>query len=420
MADDTVIEDADQSAGGGWRSALAAVCGVLAVVCLTGALIGIWARATVFDSDKVGEIVSVALADPEVEAGLAAWVTDQVFTAVDVESAVSTVLPANLDRLAPTLTAGAETVVDRGLTRVFANPEVQSALTQAVERAHSALMQLLSGDGLIDGITVEDGAVTVNLLPLVSRGLTLVQGLGLLDQLEVPELTRAGDPSEQIAQLESATGRDLPDDFGQLVVFESDKLAEAQASVENAQRAVALVKRATWLLAALAVVFLVATVILARNRWRAGLLLGLGSIVAMVLARAVVHRVVDDAPDLVPGAAGRAAIADILREATRGLLRLTVLVVILAAARRRVGSVPAWLEGQRPAPRRCCRARLGGGRRARLQHRLAVARGRARGRCRRARSARARVKASGGTDHLTPSGVPGVQALSSPPWTISA
>ncbi len=372
MADDTVIEDAGRSAGGGWRSALAAVCGVLAVVCLTGALIGIWARATVFDSDKVGEIVSVALADPEVEAGLAAWVTDQVFTAVDVESAVSTVLPANLDRLAPTLTAGAETVVDRGLTRVFANPEVQSALTQAVERAHSALMQLLSGDGLIDGITVEDGAVTVNLLPLVSRGLTVVQGLGLFDQLEVPELTRAGDPSEQIAQLESATGRDLPDDFGQLVVFESEKLAEAQASVENAQRAVALLKRATWLLAALAVVFLVATVILARNRWRAGLLLGLGSIVAMVLSRAVVHRVVDDAPDLVPGAAGRAAIADILRRGDPRFAATHRAGGHPRPSRRRVGSVPAWLEGQRPAPRRCCRARLGGGRRARLQHRLVL------------------------------------------------
>ena len=50
-------------------------------------------------------------------------------------------------------------------------------------------------DGLLDGITVEDGAVTVNLLPLISRGLTFVQGLGLLDQLDVPELTRDGDPS---------------------------------------------------------------------------------------------------------------------------------------------------------------------------------------------------------------------------------
>ena len=199
-----------------------------------------------------------------------------MFTAVDVESVVTNVLPSNLDRLAPTLTAGAQSFVDIGLTRVLGNPEVQQLLTDAVERAHSALMRLLSGDGLIDGITVEDGAVTVNLLPLVSRALTFVQGLGLLDQLDVPELTRAGDPTEQIAELETAIGRDLPDDFGQLTVFQSDKLADAQASVQNAQRAMALLKRATWLLADLAVVFLVATVLLAHNRWRAGLWLALG------------------------------------------------------------------------------------------------------------------------------------------------
>ena len=336
MAEDTVVnevvlEDVKADRGGGWRSAAAGVCGVLAVVALTLALIGIWANATVFDSDKIGDIVGSALADPEVTAGLATWVTDEVFAAVDVETAVSNVLPGNLARLAPTLTAGAESVVDRGLERALANPDVQQALTQAVERAHSALMQLLSGDGLIDGITVQDGQVTVNMLPLISRALTAVQGLGLLEQIELPELTRAGDPATQIADLEAATGRDLPDDFGQLTVFESDRLAEAQASVQNAQRAVALLKRATWVLAGLAIVFLVATVLLARNRLRAGLWLALGCIVGMVLSRTVVHRVVDDAPSLVPGAAGQAAIADILGQATTGLLRLTGLIAIIAA-----------------------------------------------------------------------------------------
>ena len=93
----------------------------------------------------------------------------------------------------------------------------------------------------------------------------------------------------------------------------------------------ALLKRATWLLAGLAVVLLAATVLLAHNRLRAGMWLALGGIVAMVLSRAVVHRVVDEAPDLATRAAGQAAIADILGEATRGLLRLTGLVVILAA-----------------------------------------------------------------------------------------
>ncbi|HET9666806.1 MAG TPA: hypothetical protein VFP09_08630 [Desertimonas sp.] len=330
VAEEVVLEPAGADDKPGWRSAVATICGVFAVVCLTLALIGVWARATVFDSDKVGDIVSSALADPEVEAGLAAWVTNELFTAIDVESRVTTVLPSNLDRLAPTLTAGAQSFVDSALTRVIGNPEVQQFLTDAVERAHSALMQLLSGDGLVDGITVEEGAVTVNFLPLVSRALTSVQGLGLFDQLDVPTLTRAGDPTEQIAELEKALGRDLPDDFGQLTVFQSDKLADAQASVQNAQRAMVLLKRATWLFAVLAVVLLVATVMLAHNRLRAGLWLALGCVVAMVLSRTVVHRVVDDAPSLVPGAAGQAAIADILAEATRGLLRLTGLFVILA------------------------------------------------------------------------------------------
>ena len=309
---------------------LAAVAGVLAVVCLTLALVGVWANATVFDSSRVADIVTAALDDPEVDAALATWVTNEVFSAVDLDAVVTDILPQRLDRFAPTLVSGAQTFVNDRLTTALSNPDVQRLISDAVERAHSALMRLLSGDGLIDGITVEDGAVTVNLLPLISRGLTFVQGLGLLDQLDVPELTRDGDPSEQIAQLEAATGRDLPDDFGQLTVYQSDKLAEAQASVQNAQRAFALVRRATVLLAILAVVFIVATIVLANRRWYAGLWLALGGLVAMVLSRLVVNRIVDEAPDLVTGAGARAAVANILDEATRGLLRLTGLIVILA------------------------------------------------------------------------------------------
>ena len=85
-------------------------------------------------------------------------------------------LPRQARPIGPNLTAGAQTVVDESVTRALANPEVQQLLTQAVERAHSALMQLLNGDGLIDGITVEDGAVTVNMLPLLSRALTVRPG----------------------------------------------------------------------------------------------------------------------------------------------------------------------------------------------------------------------------------------------------
>ena len=49
---------------------------------------------------------------------------------------------------------------------------------------------------------------------------------------------------------------------------------------------------------------LVATVLVARNRWRAALWLGLGGVVAMVITRSVVHRVIEEAPEIAASRAG--------------------------------------------------------------------------------------------------------------------
>jgi hypothetical protein len=316
------------------RGIIAGVLGVLAILVLTVTTIAVWAWSTAFNSEKVADIVGDALADPEVEAALAEYLTTQVMAAVDVEAAVDQVLPSNLQRLGPVIAGGARTAVDAGLTRVLSNPDVQRIVTELVERAHSRAVQLLQGDGLADGITVVDGAVSVNLLPLVSRGLERVQDLGLFQDLDVPDLTVDGDPSAQIAELEQATGRDLPDDFGQLVVYRSDRLADAQTSVESAQRIFVIAKRAVWLLVALTLVLLTATVLVARDRWRAALWLGLGGVAAMVVARNAIQRVVDEAPELATRPGGRAAISAILGGASTGLLRLAgvILVVGVAAA----------------------------------------------------------------------------------------
>jgi hypothetical protein len=279
---------------------------------------------TVFDSDRVATIVGNALAEPEVSQALADRVTEQVFTAVDVDSFLDEVLPAQLSRLAPVIAGGLEDAVDRALTRVFESPDVQDLLTNLVRRAHAAAMRLLEGDGLVDGITVTDGEVTLNLVPLISRGLVRVQDFGLL--------TAEGDPAQQIADLEAALGRPLPDDFGQLVVYRSERLADAQASVEQAQRTLVLVKRAFWVLLAATVLFLALTIVLAHDRWRAALFLALGAVAAMVIARTTVRRVRDDAPELVVRPGAKAAVTSILDDAASGLLRSFGVVLGLAVA----------------------------------------------------------------------------------------
>jgi hypothetical protein len=323
---------APKEGGSKVRGVVAIVLGTVAMVVLIATTVAVWARATVFDGAKVASLVGDALAEPEVEAALAEYVTEQVFAAVDVAAVVGDVLPDNLQRLEPAIVSGLQSAVDRGLTRAMANPAVQDIITTAVERAHSRAMRLLEGDGLADGITVVDGEVTVNLLPLIGRGLTRLQELGLFDDLQIPELTAEGDPDAQITALEEATGRDLPDGFGQLVVYESDQLADRQASLESAQRTVVLAKRAVWVLIGLTVVLIVATVLVARNRWRAAMWLGLGGIVAMVLTRSVVNRVVDEAPEIAARPGGRAAISAIVGGASSGLLRLAGVIMIVAAA----------------------------------------------------------------------------------------
>jgi len=322
----------EAAAGGKVRGAIAIVLGVLTMVALIAATVAVWARVIVFDSDRVAAIVGDALAEPEVQAALADHVTEQVFSAVDVEAVVNDVLPDDLDRLESAIVAGAQTAVERGVTRVLASPEVREIITQIVERAHGRAMDLLEGDGLSGAISAVEGEVTVNLLPLIGRGLTRLQELGLFADLEVPELSADGDPAEQIADLEQATGRELPDDFGQLVVYQSDQLAERQASLEGAQQVVALAKRAVWVLVALTAALLVATLLVARNRWRAALWLGLGAVAAMVITRSVVHRVVEEAPDVAAEPGGRAAISAIVDGATTSLLRLAAVVLVAGAA----------------------------------------------------------------------------------------
>jgi hypothetical protein len=193
-------------------------------------------------------------------------------------------------------------------------------------------MRLLRGDGLVDGITVVDGEVTLNLLPLVARGLTVLQGYGLLDGVEVPELTAAGDPDEQAAQLSAAVGRDLPAGFGQLVVYDSAALADAEEAVRSAQRIMALAQRAAWVVAIAAVVLAVASVLVAPRRLRAAMVLGIGIAAAMIVLRTASRQVVAGADELAARPGGKAAIRAILGGASEGLLRVAGLVLLLALA----------------------------------------------------------------------------------------
>lgn len=313
-----------------WRVVVAGVLGVLAVLLVVATLVAVWARAVVIRPEPVTNWASDAIAQPEVQEGLGAWMADQVAVHVDLESRLTARLPSALEPVAPVIAGATNEIVERTLTDVLGSDEVDAVITRVIGRAHQQVLDLLRGDGLRDGVAVDDGEISLNLLPLITRGLAALQERGLLDDVELPTVTADGDPSAQIDELSESLGRDLPEDFGQLVVYSGDSVSSAQASVQAAQQAVVVAKRALWLVVIATVVLIAATIAIAPRRWHAALYLALGTAAAMVLMRSGVRRVVDEAPELARRPGARAAIATILGDAGDSLLKVLGMALIIA------------------------------------------------------------------------------------------
>jgi len=161
------------------------------------------------------------------------------------------------------------------LHKVFASDAFATAWEQANRFAHSQLIAALEGGG--ETVQVQNGAVVLNLLPLVNQGLAAISGV-VTDivghPVTLPEVTGDEVPSEAISKLESALGIDLPDRFGTIAIYDSEDLAVVRQGVDLASRAVV----------ALAVLFLVlAAVALWASPRKRRTLLQLATALAVVL-----------------------------------------------------------------------------------------------------------------------------------------
>jgi len=329
---------------GGVRKGRSVVAGMLAVIAIVGVLasvVAVWAQNVLFDSESMVTAVNSALDEPEVTDALAAYVTDQIFILVDVDAFVSEVLPEQLQPLEAALVGGARTLVHDRVEILITDETTRQVIDTVVVKSHAALMKLLEGDGLSGGITVVDGAVTVNTLPLISRGLLAVQERGLFTGLDVPVFTADQDPADQIAQLEAMTGRTLPADAGQLVVYESDALAQGQTTLANAQRAIVILKRSIVAILALTVITFVGAIVVAQRRRRMAIGLGLASVAMLFVARAVINRVVEQAPTLAIQPGARAAIGSTISSLASGLFTLVQVTILVGI----VLVVVAWITG---------------------------------------------------------------------------
>lgn len=282
---------------------VATLCGVLAFV-------SAWANRQLLQTDSWTDTSSELLEQKPVRDALSAYLVDQLFTNLDVESQVREGLPSDFKGLSGPAVAGLRELADRTADKALASPRVQGLWRDANQAAHAKLMKVL--DGGDQTISTVGGKVTINVRQLL---LDLANRVGVGQKLTAK----------------------LPPNVGAIVVMDSGELRTAQNTVKTVR-----VFRTLFLVLTLA--FFAAAIWLASGRRRravaytGGAFVGVG-VGALLLAALAKGPLVDT---FASTSAARPAVAAVFDTAT-GVLRAQATSVIVSGLLILLG---AWLSGQ--------------------------------------------------------------------------
>jgi hypothetical protein len=313
------------------------------LVVLTALLVGIasvsvWATRTVFNDDRFSATVTDVVSDPAVISAASVFITDQVESAV-VASGVLDDVPPALRPVIGVLQGAVRGRVEEGVSAVLSSDAGQALLVRAADTAHSRALRLLRGDGLLSSsaFTIENGEVTLNLLPVIRQVMIQLQQGGVVPaSVTIP--TDASTPGP----IATALGIQLPADFGQVVVYRT-ATGDDDGILDKSQRALVLTKRALIVLVILALVAFAATIVVAVDRrgalFRLGAAITIMAVLLIIVARRAA-RALADAPRT-PG--GRAVADALARSLQSSLVRALIIVAIVAAVMAVVARYGHWL-----------------------------------------------------------------------------
>ncbi|HEX9260028.1 MAG TPA: hypothetical protein VF855_10865 [Acidimicrobiales bacterium] len=300
---------------------------VLSSILVLATTVGVWTRMTLLDSERFASTITDPLREPEVAEAIAVKLTALTLDALRVEDRLESLLPDSLDPLAPIVAGGVQQVVTTRVGAFLATGVAVDALAAVIETTHRNVVKVLEGDGVIPGLSIDDTEVRLNLVPLVVLVLDTLQGLPIIPNIDLPPPGQ-GTPEEQVAALNAALGTNLPATFGQPVMFSSQAVADADATLDAAQRLLVLFKRATFLLVLITLAAIAATIALSPDRARTLLHLGLGSALASLLGLVIINRVEAKIPQIVGEAVDRAAAGTLTESLLSDLIRINRIVVI--------------------------------------------------------------------------------------------
>lgn len=248
-------EKAAPAGGPTWRNRwLSVVSAVLAALFLPLAVITVWARNTMLDTDTYVATVAPLAENEDIQEAVSFRVTETVAEAADFRSIAEEALPPDAAVLAGPIEAGAKSLISELVSGAVASPAFAQLWEGAHREAHSTVVPLFKGESN-DLVATEEGRVVVTLGSVAEDVVARVDerlGTQLAEQIPEEELD------------------------AEVVLFESQELADAQAAVR-------LVDRLSWFSVILTVVFVVGAVWLAERRRLGARRVGVAVFVPMLL-----------------------------------------------------------------------------------------------------------------------------------------
>jgi hypothetical protein len=220
---------------------------------------------------------------------------------VDFEAVLESALPERGQILAVPLSGAIEGFVADQVDAFVATDVFRELWVGAAEVAHTAAVRVLKGEA--EALETDDGTITLNLVPVVNQVLQRLTAASpeiLGRQVDLPDVSVDDIPEAAITRIEDALGRDLPDDLGQITVYDDGALEAAQEALRLFEQLVIVSVVGT-------VVFAGAALWVSQRRRRTLLQLVVGAAIGMVILRRVAFRLRDDLAELPPRPAGRAA-----------------------------------------------------------------------------------------------------------------
>ena len=196
-----------------------------------------WGARTVLNTDRYVATVAPLASDPAVQVSIARRTTDQVFSALNVDAVLSEHLPEQIAFLAAPLTTAVRGFVQDQVLRVVQSDAFETFWVEANRFVHTQILKILRGEG--ETVTVRDGKVLLNLIPLINLALGSIQTVAsdlLGRSITLPTIEPDEIPQESIAKLESALGVDLPEDYGTIAVYDSEELGALQQTLDLSRR----------------------------------------------------------------------------------------------------------------------------------------------------------------------------------------